>query len=194
MATSKYLFALAVLVASSYAAPNHEPIPLKIPDECKGKGFCPIKPEGYDAMEKFITHLLTDKFIAQSMGDRNGIAVSKEELSPEEDWHNCPYRKTVQSMYTYSLSNETNDFDYIIQHKLLTQPIEIVTCATEKIKPGSSEECFQDIGLSSFKMKSMCQTTTSKRSLLVYDYKTGQIKKKPFDVPCCCSCVVSETV
>ncbi|CAH0605617.1 unnamed protein product [Chrysodeixis includens] len=184
----RVLFAVALLVIAGSAKPNGEPIQLKIPEACNKEGFCSIKPEGYDKLEEKINRLLTPHLI-KSFSDRIG-QTAEPELSPEEDWHNCPYIKVLDSSYTFSYGNgNETDTDIIIQTKLLSQPIETVKCAYEKIERGT-QECFNHLQLHTLNMKSSCETSTVKRSLLVYDEKADILKQKVYDIPCCCTCVV----
>ncbi|KAJ8733510.1 hypothetical protein PYW08_001808 [Mythimna loreyi] len=185
-------FAMALLIVACEAKPNAK-FDLKIPDECKGKGFCNIKPEGYDDIQDLIDSLLTPTFLATNMGDRIGEPEHFEELSPKEDWHNCPYKKTIESSpYAYSHSDDT-EADIIVQSKLFRQPIESITCAHDKISKedrNASTECFQHLDLKSFNMKSTCETSYAARSIIVLDKKTGQLMKKPYVIPCCCTCKI----
>ncbi|KAF9411826.1 hypothetical protein HW555_009481 [Spodoptera exigua] len=170
---------------------------LKIPEECKGKGFCAIKPEGYDEMQDLVKKLLDTQFIAQNLGDRIGddIEIGTTELSPESDWHNCPYRKKRETMYLYNHGNDTKSADYIIQNDLIQQPVDIVSCANDVIETGSDkEQCFQHLGLSSFNLKSQCETSNTLRNYFVLDVISKQIVIKTYEVPCCCSCKISSSI
>ncbi|XP_026737553.1 uncharacterized protein LOC113500851 [Trichoplusia ni] len=181
-------FAVTLLVIVFCAEANGSVMKLKIPEACHKEGFCSIKPEGYDKLEEKINRLLTPPLV-KSFSDRIG-QNPEPELSPEEDWHNCPYIKVLDSSYTFSyeMGNRT-DTDIIIQTKLLSQPIETVKCAYEKINRGT-QECFKHLQLHTYNMMSSCETSTVKRSLLIYDEKADMIKLKEYDIPCCCTCVV----
>ncbi|KAJ8727359.1 hypothetical protein PYW07_001478 [Mythimna separata] len=187
-------FAMMLLVVASEAAPKK--FNLKIPDECKGKGFCSVKPEGYDEMQDMIDSLLSPTFIAKNMDDRLGEPVTSEELSPKSDWHNCPYRRTVhEAPYTYRESEDA-DADYIIQSKFFRQPIETITCAEDIIvrdAKNNSTQCFQHLLLNKFDMVSTCRTSKAERTLLVYDFDTKKPVKKTYNIDCCCTCHVART-
>ncbi|CAH1646946.1 unnamed protein product [Spodoptera littoralis] len=195
MATLQSLFALMVLVTICSAAPKKPT--LKIPEECKGKGFCSIKPEGYDEMQAEVNKLLNNQFIAQNFADRIGddVEMGTVEISPESDWHNCPTRKKREPMYAYSHPNDTESADYIIQNDMIQQPVDIVSCANDLISKENSEkeECFQHFGLSSFNYKSKCETSYTFRNYFVYDYNKKQIVIKSYEVPCCCTCKISSS-
>lgn len=191
MASSKIVFfAVTLLVAACCAKLSENKISIKIPDECKKNGFCSVKPEGYDELEDRINELLPPDLI-KSFADRIG-QDTKTELSAESDWHNCPYIKKVDSSYIYNYNNLTKH-DLIIQTKFFNQPIESITCAYDKIESGG-QECFQHLKLNQFNMESSCQTSTSKRSLLVYDFETDSIVQKDYNVPCCCTCQISSSL
>ncbi|XP_022825730.1 uncharacterized protein LOC111355862 isoform X2 [Spodoptera litura] len=163
MATLQSLFALMVLVTVCSAAPKKPT--LKIPEECKGKGFCSIKPEGYDEMQDEVKKLLNNQFIAR------------------------------EQMYIFSHSNDTQSADYIIQNDMIQQPVDIVSCANDLISTENSEkeECFQHFGLSSFNLKSKCETSYTFRNYFVYDYNKKEIVIKSYEVPCCCTCKISSS-
>ncbi|XP_026737554.1 uncharacterized protein LOC113500852 [Trichoplusia ni] len=190
MASFKILIAIVLLVEISWAKPNGNKIDIKIPKECDKDGFCSVKPEGYDKLEEKINSLLTPHLIS-SFADRMGQEPTTE-LSPQSDWHNCPYVRKLDSSYTFLYENLTKT-DYIIQTKLLSQTIETVTCAYEKIDSGT-QQCFQHLGLGAFNMQSTCKTSTAKRSLLIYDDTAHMIVQKDFNVPCCCTCSITNSL
>ncbi|XP_035438287.1 uncharacterized protein LOC118268113 [Spodoptera frugiperda] len=196
MATLQVLATLMVLVAICSAAPKKPT--LKIPDECKGGGFCPIKPEGYDEMQDTINKLLNSKFFAQNMGDRigaNGTEMT-EEFSSKDDWHNCPYVKKTEKMYMYIHSNDSTSGDYLIQNDMLNQPVDSVTCLYNVIEKERSEneQCFHHFGLNSFNLKSKCELSETYKNFFVYDTNTNQIVIKTLPVPCCCTCKITSTL
>ncbi|CAH0605616.1 unnamed protein product [Chrysodeixis includens] len=189
MASFKVLIAIVLLVEISWAKPNGNKVDIKIPKECDKDGFCSIKPEGYDALEEQINSLLSPHLIS-AFSDRIGGGPTAE-LSPESDWHNCPYVRKLDSSYTFLYENLTKT-DLIIQTKLLSQTIESISCAEEKIA-SDGQQCFQHLGLGAFNMKSTCKTSTAKRTLLAFDVDAGKLIQKDFDIPCCCTCSITRT-
>ncbi|KAJ8727365.1 hypothetical protein PYW07_001484 [Mythimna separata] len=185
MAPFTFVLLAASLYAACSAAPQETKFGITLPKECKGKGFCSIKPEGYDEIEAKINDLLPDNLI--ELGSRTGY----DYLPSYDDDDNCPSVRTVQSVYAFQQSLDT-DVDIIVQTKLFPQLLASVSCNFKEIsKKGTNTQCFSGLHLNAF-LNFSCQETKASRTLLVYDPQVHQLKMKTYEISVCCSCRVSK--
>nr|XP_021200650.2 uncharacterized protein LOC110383979 [Helicoverpa armigera] len=183
MAFSIVLSTVWLLFVSVNAAPKHD-WSITIPPECQGvDGFCSVRPEGYDEIEKKFQELLPP-FI-QNFDSRS----SDETFSPEFDQNdNCPYISSWESVYTY-MDASLAEPNIIVQTNNFPQKFQKVLCkATSEGKTGVGKQCFTKLGLGVFEKKFECRETKATRSLIVYDPKTHTLKPKTFYIPVSCSC------
>ncbi|XP_075971991.1 uncharacterized protein LOC142973855 [Anticarsia gemmatalis] len=190
---SSFFVATVVLAVCGASPIEDRNLPLKVPTPCKGRGFCTIEPEGYAALVEKINKAMP-QFLLQEYDDRNGPESAAPEYSPENDWHNCPSVTTTESIYLYNKGENSTKIDIIVQTELFRQYIKVVSCAHDKIDADSDEQCFKDLGISAFNMRSQCVTTNARRTLYVYDDDRGKIIQKSYEVPACCSCKVQNKV
>ncbi|XP_075971988.1 uncharacterized protein LOC142973853 [Anticarsia gemmatalis] len=199
MAMSSFVtFATVLFLATSNAAPTDDGINvLKVPEKCKQPGFCSVKPAGYDELVKKIDKALPD-ILKQEFEDRDKPETELPKVSPESDWHNCPYETRTESMYLYHHGENSTKIDIIVQTKLFRQRVEVVQClpkatrsSGEVVVVSGDEQCFADLGLSRLAMKSECVTSTAQRTLYIFDEEKEKIVQKAYAVPACCSCRVS---
>ncbi|XP_022825546.1 uncharacterized protein LOC111355730 [Spodoptera litura] len=178
------LFLLVVqisLLGSNNGTPLGASLDIDVPEECKGQGFCAVRPQGYDAIEKRLNDILP----RHNMIDFH--TRSSESTNPDENADNCPSIVTTKSVYIYGHNPE--EVDIIVQTKLIPQQITEVKCAYDQMENG--DECFANLGLSNLGMKSSCQEHIAERSLLVYDPRIDKVKMKNYNITVCCSCHVT---
>uniref|UniRef100_A0A2A4K2B4 Uncharacterized protein n=1 Tax=Heliothis virescens TaxID=7102 RepID=A0A2A4K2B4_HELVI len=186
MASFIVLSTILLLLASVNAAPSRDVTEIKIPAECQGKeGFCSVRPEGYDEIEKKFKKLLPD-FI-QNVDTRS----SEETFSPNfEDNDNCPFTSVWESVYYYKNHTQITP-DIIVQTNKFPQKFLKVQCKTKaKGGPGVGGKCFTRLGLGPFDTEFECRETMASRSLIVYDPVNHKLEPKTYNLPVSCSCHV----
>ncbi|KAJ8733503.1 hypothetical protein PYW08_001801 [Mythimna loreyi] len=188
MASFTFVLLAVSLLTICSAAPQEPKYGITLPEECKGKGFCSIKPKGYDEIEARIKELLPANLI--ELGSRTGFNPIPPQ--PEDD-DNCPSEVTVESVYAYEDPLDKR-VDIIVQSGLFPQQLAKVNCKysqsqIENLKNRKSD-CFRNLGLSAF-VNFSCQESMAMRTLVIYDLKEDRLKTKNYPIPVCCSCRIS---
>ncbi|XP_075972051.1 uncharacterized protein LOC142973902 [Anticarsia gemmatalis] len=189
MMSSNFVFftATATLFTISSAAPSNDGVTkLTLPEECQGKEFCHIKPDGYTELEDLMNSKLPSHLIQRS-GDKTDDSLDGlEVLSDESDWHNCRYTTTKKVWYLRVKKNSVTQI--IIQTKLLRQEVVEVKCEPKR---NARWPCFEDLLKNLQFLKSSCVTGESSHTLYFWDMDKEEVVAETVQKPSSCSCMVS---
>ncbi|XP_075971993.1 uncharacterized protein LOC142973858 [Anticarsia gemmatalis] len=189
-----YFVVVAGLVAISSGAPANDVVntSIKIPEQCKDMELCSIKPEGYSELEELFNSKLPP-YLIQPYSDRSDDNSNQPPiLSPESDWHNCPYTTKITLPYLHS-NTKKNITRFIIQTDLLRQELPEVSCSTTHITAPGHRECFQDLLHGEKDLKSTCVESKTKLTIYLFDMDRKEVIQEFVPVSSSCSCMISYT-
>ncbi|CAB3226563.1 unnamed protein product [Arctia plantaginis] len=165
-----------------------------IPDECKGQRLCGTKPEGYEHLEKKINGSLPD-LPAKDHDDKEvGTGVQKQRRSIDVGKQNCFDEVKQDLLYNYmakdSVDSMDSNFELIATCPELRRFIQIVKCGQlqSPLSNDSNEQCFQNLLIQAFDLKSSCETIIARRTLNFYNEDKTKMYSRVFHIPVACSC------
>ncbi|XP_035438734.1 uncharacterized protein LOC118268376 [Spodoptera frugiperda] len=177
------LFLLVVQISfmtTSNGTPMGVNLDIEVPEECKGQGFCSVRPRGYDAIEEKLNSILPQHII-----DLHTRSSDLSDFYPDDVADNCPSTITTQSVYMYD--HDSDEADIIVQTKLIPQQITEVKCDRQQM--GNGDQCFMKMALNG--VKTSCREQMAERTLLVYDRRIDKIRMKSYNISVCCSCHIT---